>query len=195
MIQMRERTKKKPASLSDAHPLLLLLQHGASCSTLVSSSATHPRVPCPPKPATTPAAASTHHRELGVRLARERLVGAVVLTGAKVLRALDAQHAVQAVGPAAVAAAPGRRALAHHDVVLVLHLALAVAEDVVRYQLPHGRKLCARGGRGGGRGAVLMALAGGGGRVGGCDGGGLLLRSWEGAGVEGVAASDGGCLR
>lgn len=85
----------------------------------------------------------SHHCQLCILLAREHLVGAVVLAGAKVLRALDAQHAVEAVGAAAIAAPPGRRALAHHDVVLILHLAFAVAEYVVRDELPHGWELAA----------------------------------------------------
>ena len=78
------------------------------------------------------------HAELRVLAAREGLVGAALLAGAEVVGALDAEHAVEAVGAAAVAAAPRRRALADHDVVLVLHLALALREEIAFFQAIKG---------------------------------------------------------
>lgn len=53
--------------------------------------------------------------------------------------ALDAQHPIEALAATAVSSAPCRLALADHDVVLILHLALPVAVLVGLDELPHSR--------------------------------------------------------
>lgn len=57
------------------------------------------------------------------------------------LCAFNAQHPVDAVGPAAIPATPGWWAVAHHDVVLILLLAFAVTEEVLTDQLHNSWKL------------------------------------------------------
>lgn len=52
---------------------------------------------------------------------------------------LNAEHAVDAVRPAAITAPPHRLAVADHDIVLLLLFALPVRENVVPDELPHGR--------------------------------------------------------
>jgi hypothetical protein len=54
---------------------------------------------------------------------------------------LNAQHPVDAVGPAAVTTTPGWWAVAHHDIVLILHFAFAVTEVVLINQLNDSRQL------------------------------------------------------
>lgn len=52
--------------------------------------------------------------------------------------ALNAEHPVDAVWATAIPSPPGGLALAHHDIVLVLHFPLAVGQDVVLNELPDG---------------------------------------------------------
>ena len=56
--------------------------------------------------------------------------------------ALHVKHPVEAIRPAARLAVPGQFALAKHDVVLILLLALPVRVDILVYELPD-RRPCA----------------------------------------------------
>ena len=52
--------------------------------------------------------------------------------------AFNAEHPVDAVWATAIPTPPCRLALAHHHVVFVLHLPLAMRQNVLLYQLPNG---------------------------------------------------------
>lgn len=60
-------------------------------------------------------------------------------TGSTYWHALNRKHPVDAIGPAAIPAPPDRLALADHDIIFILNLALPVCKNIVPQDLHHDR--------------------------------------------------------